>query len=221
MSAEVRLVSGTLVQYGEDMLRLLYSASHVLIQSVALGTGLVALLLTTGCETTPQTDYTKDYIEQSNQKFAEQAAGHRPDADDPERVTEAEIDRLFAKAPGYRPFSLLNTGTREPPKLLHFEYPEYPSWARYENLQAMVTVAARVGIDGKVMEVKVVRSTSARLNDVAVAAMKKWLFQPGKIDGEPQPLVVVVPLEVRPDGWQRDDITNASFSIGVVAPHQM
>jgi TonB family protein len=179
------------------------------------------LMFMIGCETAQQTDYTKEYIEESNQKFARQAAGQRPDAEDPDRVTEAEVDRLFAKSPGYRPISFYREGRRVPPKLVSFEYPEYPSWAEHEALQAMVTVAARVGTDGSVLEVKVVRSTSARLNDVAVAAMKKWRFEPGKIDGEPQPLLVVVPLEVGPDGWRRDDITNASFSMTGLAPHQL
>lgn len=183
--------------------------------------GVFLLLLASGCETAPQIDDTKDYIEQSNEKFAQQAAGQNTDDVDPDRVTEAEVDRLFAKVPNYRPLSFLREGTREPPKLLHFEYPEYPSWAEHEALQATVTVAARVGLDGKVTDVKVVRSTSARLNDAAVEAMKKWLFEPGKVNGEPQPLVVVVPLEVGPNGWRRDDLTNASFSIGTVAPHQM
>jgi len=77
--------------------------------------------------------------------------------------------------------------------------PQYPSRAVDLNLEGVVRLAAVVGRDGSVTEVKVIESSGKGLLDrAAIAAVKKWTFHPARVNGRPAPCTV----EIRPIRFQ-------------------
>jgi bla regulator protein blaR1 len=80
------------------------------------------------------------------------------------------------------------------PKLVKESKPIYTRAAMSAKVQGSVTVEAVVEADGRVTEVKVVKSLDKEhgLDDEAVSTIKKWVFTPGTKDGAP----VAVRIEV-------------------------
>jgi TonB family protein len=60
-----------------------------------------------------------------------------------------------------------------------------------------VTVVAHVGQDGRVQDVKVVKSI-AQLDSLAMDAVRQWTFKPGKFKGKPVATWVTVPVTFKP-----------------------
>ena len=52
------------------------------------------------------------------------------------------------------------------------------------RLPGYVLVVYVVTVDGRAVEPQIVRSTDARLSELALDAMKRWRFQPGLLDGK-------------------------------------
>ncbi|MGM9583118.1 MAG: energy transducer TonB [Phascolarctobacterium sp.] len=68
-----------------------------------------------------------------------------------------------------------------PPRLVSSVQPKYPSSARNAGIQGVVGVKMLVGVDGKVQEAFVVRSSGNNaLDEAALAAVYKWRFSPAK-----------------------------------------
>jgi periplasmic protein TonB len=65
--------------------------------------------------------------------------------------------------------------------------PQYTSEAMANRIEGSVGLSAVVLADGKVGEVKVIRSLDSvhGLDEAAVKAMKQWEFKPGTKDGKP------------------------------------
>jgi TonB family protein len=77
--------------------------------------------------------------------------------------------------------------------------PTYTSDALRAKLQGTVKVEAVVEADGTVGEARVVDSLDQvfGLDEAALAAVKKWQFQPGTIDSRPVRVLVALVLEFR------------------------
>ncbi|MBX9403846.1 energy transducer TonB [Lysobacter sp. BMK333-48F3] len=77
--------------------------------------------------------------------------------------------------------------------------PPYPPQAVRENLTGVVELEILVGIDGKPIEVSVVRSSGHRLLDQAArrAVLSRWTFQPAMRDGQPVQARGRVPIEFK------------------------
>lgn len=71
----------------------------------------------------------------------------------------------------------------KPPKVLEAVNPEYTAEARAAAVEGKVVLDLTVCEMGKVKEVEVVEPLSHGLTESAVAAAKKWKFEPPK-DGE-------------------------------------
>jgi TonB family protein len=67
---------------------------------------------------------------------------------------------------------------------IHMVRPKYPKDARKQNVEGTVTVHVSIGADGSVKDAAVVNGDS-RLTDAALAAVRKWRFQPFTADGKP------------------------------------
>jgi TonB family protein len=66
-----------------------------------------------------------------------------------------------------------------PPKVLFKVDPEYTAHAKAAKLRGTVLLAVVVGSDGKAHDIQVLRSLDSGLDAQAVAAIRKWKFQPG------------------------------------------
>jgi protein TonB len=68
-----------------------------------------------------------------------------------------------------------------------------------QKIQGVVSLDVVVMPDGRVDRVRVVRSLNAEagLDDAAVAAARRWVFEPGTLNGVPVPVIVRIELEFR------------------------
>jgi TonB family protein len=72
---------------------------------------------------------------------------------------------------------------------------DYPSGAVRERIAGEVVLRALVDRDGNVAQVQVQSPASPMLDQQAAATIKKWKFQPARLNGES--VAVVVPISVR------------------------
>jgi len=84
-------------------------------------------------------------------------------------------------------------GITEEPKLLHSEEPEYSEEARKARQQGTVLLAIDVDVNGRVANIRVVKSLGLGLDEKAKEAVLKWRFRPAMAGGRP----VVAPAQVR------------------------
>ena len=82
-------------------------------------------------------------------------------------------------------------GNIHPPALIQRTTPEYPEVALQARLRAMVIVEARVGEDGRVQSVKVLRG-QILFDQAAVDAVMKWRYRPLLLNGEPTEFDVTI-----------------------------
>ncbi|MES2741915.1 MAG: TonB family protein [Pseudomonadota bacterium] len=78
--------------------------------------------------------------------------------------------------------------------------PEYPKNSLRNEETGTSQLSFLIGVDGRVVESKVVKSSGSRdLDKAAVAAISKCVFKPGSVDGKPeqswQPMAYVWTLE--------------------------
>jgi TonB family protein len=98
-----------------------------------------------------------------------------------------------APPPPARPDFVRVGGQIKAPKLLQRVAPEYPMLAQQARVQGMVILDAKVGPDGRVANVEVLAGNPL-LIDAAVAAVRRWRYQPLLLNGMPTAFVVNVTL---------------------------
>jgi TonB family protein len=73
-----------------------------------------------------------------------------------------------------------------PPRLIDGPHPAYPDIARRAGVDGTVVLHITLGLDGRVEQAQVVRSTSLGVFDEAAReAILKWRYEPARIDGRP------------------------------------
>jgi protein TonB len=134
-----------------------------------------------------------------------------PDAEAPPEQTLASQEEIAQMSPGMGE----NKGDQivvappsedDMPKLGEYVYveelpeaitkvnPEYPDIARQANVDGTVLMQVLVGKDGKVKDVKVVKSV-AMLDQAAMTAVKQWIFKPALSNNKPVAVWVAVPMK--------------------------
>jgi len=64
--------------------------------------------------------------------------------------------------------------------------PRYPALARRFGEQGDVRLSVHVGLDGRVVEIRLTESSgSDRLDNAAQEAVRQWRFIPATVDGQP------------------------------------
>lgn len=106
------------------------------------------------------------------------------------------IDTTLAAPPPPRPPSpprvpIRVGGDITAPRLIHRVEPEYPLIAQQAQIQGMVILEATVDLEGRVDDVRVLRSHSV-LDDAAIAAVRQWRYEPLTLNGQPLPFVLTV-----------------------------
>jgi protein TonB len=74
--------------------------------------------------------------------------------------------------------------------------PAYPEDARRQGIEALVVVKFVVGEDGQVEDAKIVQG-HPMFDDVVLAAVRTWAFEPGTLDGKPVRVVRMVKIPFR------------------------
>ena len=82
-----------------------------------------------------------------------------------------------------------------PPVLVHRVQPKYPQQARRQQVHGLVLLEAVLDRDGRVEhDVKILESIPI-LDDEAVAAVRRWRFQPARNrNGDPLRVIVEIPI---------------------------
>ena len=77
--------------------------------------------------------------------------------------------------------------------------PIYPEEARKNGIQGEVQVQILVGTDGLVKEATVIsnKTGSKELEKAALDAVYKWKFNPGKLEGKPVQVHVIIPIKFK------------------------
>ena len=68
---------------------------------------------------------------------------------------------------------------------VHDVQPQYPQMAKIARVQGPVVLAAVIGKDGTIQNLRVVSTASPLLNQAAVEAVKQWRYRPYILNGEP------------------------------------
>ena len=76
--------------------------------------------------------------------------------------------------------------------------PEYPEYARQNQIEGNVQVRVTVNVKGKVVDAFVLESTNRMFDEPALAAARQLRFKPARKDGVPVRAMVVVPVRFRP-----------------------
>ncbi len=100
------------------------------------------------------------------------------------------------------------------PKLVKQVSPDYPSVAKNASVAGDVEIEAVVLPDGRVGDTRIVKSLDKRfgLDEEALRVAKLWLFEPGRKDGFPVPVLVTIVVQFR----LRADPTRGPVPIQVV-----
>lgn len=86
-----------------------------------------------------------------------------------------------------------HSGSQElvPPKKVKDVSPDYPSRAEKERIQGTVVLEGTVTLEGKVADIEVIRSIP-ELDQAAIDAVEKWVYEPAAVDGVPTPMVTMI-----------------------------
>ncbi len=84
-------------------------------------------------------------------------------------------------------------GNIKPPVKIKDVKPEYPPVALRERMQGVIILEVTIGTDGKVKDIKVIRSLPL-LADAAVAAVRGWEYRPTMVDGKAVQVITTIPV---------------------------
>ena len=93
--------------------------------------------------------------------------------------------------PAPKPVPLRVGGVVRPPEKLHHVNPVYPPIALSARVKGIVILEALIGEDGRVRDVRVLRSTPL-LDRAAEDAVKQWQFRPTSLNGQAVPVLMTV-----------------------------
>jgi protein TonB len=84
---------------------------------------------------------------------------------------------------------------KEPKRLTHVN-PSYPDIARQARVQGVVILECRIGPQGNVTDVKVLRGIPL-LDQAAIEAVKQWVYAPTLLNGVPVSLIMTVTVNFK------------------------
>lgn len=87
-------------------------------------------------------------------------------------------------------------GKIKPPARTRYVAPQYPDIARHAKVQGVVILEAVIGADGKVQDLRVLRSIPL-LDESALAAVRAWEYTPTLLNGEPTPVIMTVTVQFK------------------------
>lgn len=107
--------------------------------------------------------------------------------------TLTAITLLASPAPQAAPQTVRVGGDVKPPVKTKNVPPVYPAFARQNKIQGVVMLEVTVGTDGKVKDIKVLRSIK-ELDDAAIQAVRGWEFKPTVLNGQAVQVITTVPV---------------------------
>lgn len=96
----------------------------------------------------------------------------------------------------YEPPREAEGGPISEPKLSSRVLPKYPAGAKQARLEGIVLLQARVGTDGTVTAIKVLRAEPAGLTEAATEALQQWRYEPAR-NSAGKPVAVIMTVTFR------------------------
>jgi protein TonB len=87
-------------------------------------------------------------------------------------------------------------GDIEEPKKIKHVFPVYPDIAKQARVQGQLILDATIGVEGRVIDVKVLRGIPL-LDAAAMDAVRQWEYTQTLLDGRPVPVIVTVTVNFR------------------------
>ena len=88
-----------------------------------------------------------------------------------------------------------STGVKVPPSVRNRRQPSYPQDLIAAGIEGRVMLLVEISATGRVLAMEIQRSSGhRRLDQSAMAAVRDWRFVPGRKDGRPAPMTVIVPV---------------------------
>ena len=103
------------------------------------------------------------------------------------------VSSLWAHPVPQGPQTVRVGGDVKPPVKTKNVQPVYPPGARENRVQGVVMLDVTVGTDGKVKDIKVLRSVKG-LDDAALQAVRGWEYKPTIVNGQPAQVITTVPV---------------------------
>jgi len=79
----------------------------------------------------------------------------------------------------------LSAADVRPPFKIYVPQPKYSAKAKRSRVQGVVIAQAIIDHDGCVESIQVLKGLHPDLDQNAIDAMKRWVFRPAEVDGEP------------------------------------
>ena len=111
--------------------------------------------------------------------------GGRPLDDTPDTIAPPPAPPKKSQEP-VRPGGLIR-----PPERVDYVAPVYSVIAREARIEGVVIIEATIGIDGRVMNARILRSVPL-LDESALAAVRQWTYRPTTLNGVPVPVIMTV-----------------------------
>jgi protein TonB len=89
-------------------------------------------------------------------------------------------------------------GDIKPPLKTKNVAPVYPSFAAQAHIQGVVILEATIGTNGKVKDIKVLRSIK-ELDDAAIKAVRAWEYKPTLVNGQAVQVILTIPVNFNLD----------------------
>jgi len=110
----------------------------------------------------------------------------------PGGVVGGIVGGLPREAPAPPPVEVVRVGgALSAPERVHFVRPEYPEIARMAKLSGLVILDARIGVDGRVEQMNLLRGVPV-LNEAVLAAVSQWRYRPLLLNGVPTPFILTL-----------------------------
>ena len=88
----------------------------------------------------------------------------------------------------------------KPPRVIRKFQPIYPFAAKRQGVTGVVMIRCLLGRDGTASKFRILKSKPEGVfDDSGIAAVQKWRFKPGILNGHPVPTWVVIPLKFELD----------------------
>jgi periplasmic protein TonB len=94
---------------------------------------------------------------------------------------------------GASPQTVRVGGDVKPPVKVKGAPPVYPDVAKRARVEGVVILEATIGIDGKVKDIKVIRSVKL-LEAAAMDAVRTWEFKPTVVNGQTVQVITTIPV---------------------------
>ncbi len=98
-------------------------------------------------------------------------------------------------APKTPPMVRISTGMQAPQKIVDVK-PVYPALAKAAHVEGIVILDAVLGTDGRVDQVRVLRSV-ALLDQAAIDAVRQWRYTPTRLNGEPVRVLMTITMNFK------------------------